>query len=324
MDSETRCMPSNVPAPSTLAHLRPINSRGLVVTASVCTMTMLGIGLSLQTGIAWWIAGQILLAVSFVQWFVVLHECGHDTMFHGRRLNGTVGAVAGLIVLIPFHTWRRIHGRHHKWTGWQDLDPTTEALVPGARSRAERMFLNVCWRLWVPVFSILYRVQNFWNLPRVLAMFPRRHDRRAIVKGTLLALLTYTALVVVAGPGRMLTVGGVALLLSLIAEDLLLLSQHTHIPQNVSHGIAVRPYPAIEQGPFTRSLQLPRWVSALLLNFDAHELHHMYPFVPGYYLHRVPYAPPNAISWWRWVWSAKRTRADVLLFTNRLETGLDV
>ena len=59
------------------------------------------------------------------------------------------------------------------------------------------------------------------------------------------------------------------------------------MPQNVSHGAAVRPFPAIEQEPFTRSLRLPRVASALLLHFDAHELHHMYPFVPGYHLRRI-------------------------------------
>lgn len=317
-------MASKVPTPSALAHLRPTDFRGACVTTMVSTATALGIGLSLQGGLLSWVAGQMLLAVAFLQWFVVLHECGHETMFRGRRLNGSVGAFAGLMVLIPFHTWRRIHGRHHKWTGWQDLDPTTEALVPRERSRAERLFLNVCWRLWVPIFSVLYRVQNFWNLRRVLAMFPSQHDRRAILRDTVLNLFVYAAVIAITGPGAMMRIAGVALLLSLIVEDLLLLSQHTHIPQNVSHGSAVRPYPAIEQAPFTRSLRLPRRVSALILNFDAHELHHMYPFVPGYHLHRIPYAPPNEIGWWQWLSSAKRTPADVLLFTNRLDTGLDV
>jgi fatty acid desaturase len=317
-------MPSTVPSPSALVHLRPTDFRGALAAAAVCAATALGVGLSLRGGFAAWLAGQVVLALAFVQWFVVLHECGHETMFKSRRLNGSVGALAGLLALIPFHTWRRIHGRHHKWTGWQDLDPTTEALVPGERGRAGKMLLNVCWRLWLPVFSVLYRLQNFWNLPRVLAMFPRAHDRRAIVRDTAIAAIAYGAIAIAAGPEAILRVAGLALVLSLVTEDVLLLSQHTHIPQNVSRGTSVRPYPAIEQATFTRSLRLPRWLAVLILNFDAHELHHMYPFVPGYHLHRIPYAPPNEIGWWQWVSCAKRTPADVLLFTNRLHTGLDV
>jgi fatty acid desaturase len=226
--------------------------------------------------------------------------------------------------LIPFGTWRRVHGRHHKWTGWQDLDPTTESLVPRERSRAERMLVNACWRLWIPIFSVAYRAQNFWNLARLRSMFPRALDRSEIRRDTIVALAIYGGVVAALGPMETLRLCGLALVLSLIAEDLLLLSQHTHMPQHVSHGAAVRPYPAIEQAPFTRSLKLPRVASVLMLNFDAHELHHMFPFVPGYYLDRVPYTPPNSVGVWQWIAGAKRLKAEVLLFDNRLGTGLDL
>ena len=315
---------SNPPCPAALTHLRPTNRGGAFVTATACIVTTAGLILSLQDEWLAWGIGQILFAGSLVQWFVILHECGHDTLFKSRRLNASVGTVAGLVSLIPFRTWRRIHSRHHKWTGWQDLDPTTEALAPKPRCRTLRTIVNVCWRLWIPIFSVAYRVQNFWDLRRVLGMFPRESDRRAIRHDTAFAILAYVALALVIGPGMFFRLIAVALLASLIAEDLLLLSQHTHIPQHVSHGEDVRPYPAIEQVAFTRSLRLPRWVSTLVLHFDAHELHHMYPFVPGYCLHRIPYEPPNEIGWWQWVTRAKRVPADVLLFENRLRTGLDV
>jgi fatty acid desaturase len=86
----------------------------------------------------------------------------------------------------------------------------------------------------------------------------------------------------------------------------------------------VAPFPAIEQEPFTRSLRLPRVASAFVLHFDAHELHHMYPFVPGYHLRRIPYSPEHEIGWWHWVSRAKQLRGDVLLFQNRLDTGWDL
>ena len=79
-----------------------------------------------------------MLAVAFVQWFVILHECGHDTLFRTRTWNRVAGSVAGFFALIPFACWTRVHSRHHRWTGWQDLDPTTEALVPRNRGRVER------------------------------------------------------------------------------------------------------------------------------------------------------------------------------------------
>ena len=128
----------------------------------------------------------------------------------------------------------------------------------------------------------------------------------------------------VVGPATLLRVAGLGVLLSLVAEDLLLLSQHTHVPSNVSGGKSVKPFPAVEQESFTRSLRLPPMASAFVLNFDAHELHHMYPFVPGYYLRRIPYSPENEIGWWHWIAGAKRLPGDVLLFQNRLDTGWDL
>jgi fatty acid desaturase len=137
-------------------------------------------------------------------------------------------------------------------------------------------------------------------------------------------IAAYVALVIAVGPSALFRVAALGILISLAIEDLLLLSQHTHIPQHVSRGEAVEPFPAIEQEVFTRSLSLPGWISALFLHFDAHELHHMYPFVPGYHLHRIPYAPVNAIGWWQWVAASKRLRGEVLLFENRLDTGFRI
>ncbi len=312
------------PTPAELVHLRPTDGAGLRVVGLALAGTAAGIALSMRDGWLPWVAGQALLALMLVQWFVILHECGHDTLFRTRRYHRIAGRLAAFFSLIPYHAWTRVHGRHHKWTGWQDLDPTTESLVPRPLGRAERALVKACWRLWIPLFSIIYRVSNYWHLPRLLRMFPKPSARRALVRDAVALIALYGALTFVIGPAAMLQACGLALFLSLAIEDLLLLSQHTHVPQHVSHGAAVKPFPAIEQEPFTRSLRLPNLASAFVLHFDAHELHHMYPFVPGYYLRRIPYSPENEIGWWHWISHAKRIPGDVLLFQNRLETGFDV
>jgi fatty acid desaturase len=265
-----------------------------------------------------------VIAAALLQWFVILHECGHETLFRSRRWHRYVGPVAGAFSLIPFASWTRVHGRHHKWTGWQDLDPTTMALVPRERSRASRVLVNICWRLWIPLFSCAYRIENYWNLARLKRLFTGAREQRALTNGLLSLILVYTAALVVFGPATLARIGGFAILLTFAAEDVLLLSQHTHVPQRVSHGAAVRPYPAPEQEVFTRSLRLPAWASAWLLHFDAHELHHMYPFVPGYRLRGIEYQPAHEIGWWRWVRGAKQLSGEVFLFQNRNESGWEL
>jgi fatty acid desaturase len=197
-------------------------------------------------------------------------------------------------------------------------------LVPRELKTAERVLVNVCWRYWIPLFSVMYRVNNFWNWPRLRSLFKSANDRRLIALNSLVLIVVYATIVVLVGPTALLRLIGLGVLLSLIAEDLLLLSQHTHIPQQLSHGEPVRPFPTIEQEVFTRSLVFPAWLSALLLHIDAHELHHMYPFVPGYRLGGIAYETENEIDVWTWIRRARAMPGEIFLFHNRLETGADI
>ena len=312
------------PTPSDLTHLRPSDAAGSIVTAVAVGATALALALSTRGELWLWLLGQVILAVALVQWFAILHECGHETLFRSRRVHAFVGQAAGFFSIIPFYNWKRVHGRHHKWTGWQDVDPTTATLVPRELSRAERLLVNTCWRYWIPLFSVLYRVNNFWNWPRLKSLFEKSEDRKRLSASSVALIAVYVAMIAIVGPASLLRMIGLGVLLSLIAEDLLLLSQHTHIPQQLSHGGPVRPFPTIEQEVFTRSLVFPRWLSALLLHIDAHELHHMYPFVPGYRLGGIAYETENEISAWTWMRRARAMPGELFLFHNRLETGADI
>jgi fatty acid desaturase len=324
MSSPVDAHPATPPRPADLRHLRPTNAAGLAAFGLVSLTTVAGLVMASRAGVIAWTAGQLLLALAFIQWFVLLHECGHDTLFRSRRPNVWAGYIAAFFAIIPYASWTKVHGRHHRWTGWQDVDPTTVSLVPRERGRLERGIVNVCWKCSIPLFSIVYRVENYWRLPRLFALFPSRDDKRRLARDACVLLAIYTLAAIAAGPLTLIVVIGPALLLSLIAEDVLLLSQHTHLPQHLSHGADVRPFPALQQEVFTRSLRLPEWLSRLVLHFDAHELHHMYPFLPGYRLHRVAYAPHNEVGCWEWVRLAKRMPGDVFLFQNRTESGWEI
>ena len=316
--------PALPPDPAMLGHLRPSDRAGWQHSGLAIVMTGAGVWLSLSGGWGMWLGGQLVLATALVQWFVLLHECGHGTLFATRRLNILVGHLAGFFALIPFDVWKRIHGRHHRWTGWQDVDPTTAALAPRELSRIERTLINVCWRCWIPLFSVLYRLNNFWNVTRLRRLFPDPLVSRRLILSAVALLTCYVAALVILGVGPSLRIFAAALIAALVLEDVLIVSQHTHIPMGLSHGHDVTPHPAMAQAPFTRSLRLPAWASRLVLHFDAHELHHMYPFVPGYRLDDVPFTPGNEVQWWRWIPAARAVRGDVLFFQNRDDTGFDL
>ena len=313
------------PHPSELYGLKPSNVAGLSYVVSALATTAAALWMASHAAPILWVAGQVVLAFALVQWFILLHECGHGTLFRSKWLHASFGHLAGFFAIIPFHCWKQIHYRHHKWTGWQDVDPTTATLTPRTLGRFERLLVNVCWRYWLPLFSVLYRVNNFWNMPRLMRLYRSQPQlRRRLLVNTAALATIYASLISMVGPITLLHLAGPALMLALVAEDVLLLSQHTHVPMNLSHGRSVDPYRAVAQEEFTRSLRLPSWLSRLWLHFDAHELHHMYPFVPGYRLAQIPYAPTNEVSWRRWIPAARALPGEVFLFQNRNESGFDV
>jgi fatty acid desaturase len=295
-----------------------------IITALLAA-TGTGIWLSLQSSTWLWGIGQLGLSLCLVQWFVVLHECGHRTLFSAQRLNVVVGTVAGFMAIFPFYTWRSIHHQHHRWTGWQDKDPTTAVLVPDDLNPAVRLILRVCWWSNIPLFALIYRVNNYWNLPRLWSMFPRPNHRRRHAINIVALLGIYVGITLWVGPWPLLRAVGVAYLLMNIMLDVLLLSQHSHIPMEVSGGKKVKPFSFAEQVPYTRSLRFPDQVSRIwLLGFDLHELHHELPTVPGYCLPNLYRPTPNEVSWWRWTLQAKATPADIFLFSNRNQSGLSL
>lgn len=261
-----------------------------------------------------YITGQFMLALGFSQALIIVHEAGHRTMFKGRRLNDIVGTCAGFLALVPYASWRPIHARHHRYTGWQDLDATTESLVPRQVSGWERAIVNLAWRTWLPLFSIIYRIQNYWRVDRIRPYIDKKVRQTRLRGAIYIQLMAYILLIAWVGAQESLVMVGPSLLLTLAFQDILLLSQHTHMPTHISRGLDVPLFPPLQQGPFTRSLRLPAWLSWLILHFDAHELHHLYPAVPGYLLHRIPYAPPNEVHWLTWIREVKAMSGHDFLF----------
>lgn len=176
----------------------------------VAGLTLFSLWLSFSSSYLLWGIGQLLLAISMLQWFMLLHETGHKTLFKKGMINRRIGHVASLFCGIPFHSWQMIHHQHHKWAGWQDIDPTTEQVVPRKLRSFERNIINFCWKLYLPVFSILYRFNNYWNLPRLLRLFPRKKMKIKHTINMTVLLLSYILTSLYLGPVLFLKIFGLS------------------------------------------------------------------------------------------------------------------
>jgi len=309
-------------ATGTDSSLQPSDAIGALFVAIAAAATLAGLWLSAAAGTAGWVAGQALLAVALLQWFILLHEAGHLTLFRTRALNLAAGHLAGALALIPFAPWRHVHGLHHVWAGWQDKDPTTASLAPRPRGRIEIMLADVAWRTWLPLFSLAYRLGNYWNLPRLHRLLASARQRRTVTLNAAALLAVYAGVAWAVELEALLRLFGVATVASLALQDPLILSQHTHIPQRLSLGRRVAPLTPQAQAAHTRSLRFPGWFAHwVLINFNAHELHHRCAGVPGYRLANVGSVQLNEVHWWTWLRAAKRLRGSVFVFQSRGQTG---
>ncbi len=318
-------MPKSVTTRADAAALAPSNLVGGAYLSGAVATTLLALWLSTQASVFAWLTGQLLLALVLLQWFILLHEAGHRSLFRNRRLNAVAGHLAGFMALVPFASWRRVHGLHHLWTGWQDRDPTTATLAPRSRSRLEIAIIDWVWRLWLPLISLVYRWSNYWHPRRLASQFTAPEQRRAMYVNIAALGLAYVVLGWLIGSEQILRLFGVGVTLSFALQDPLILSQHTHLPQRLSGGRRVAPLDPEAQARYTRSLAFPRWFAqCVLINFNAHELHHRFAAVPGYRLGRIAGACPNEVHWWTWLRAAKRMRGSVFLFQNRDSTGFSL
>ena len=302
------------------AQLLPSDTVGFAYCTLATILTIAAALLSTKASGISWMIGQLLFALAFLEWFIILHEAGHRTLFRRRLPNMLAGTIAGVFALIPFSAWRHIHARHHVWTGWQDMDATTATLVARPLALWEKASINFAWRTGLPLFSVLYRLQNYWN-PRRLRQFLTASVLPRIRIESLLLLSIYAVIASWVGPWQLVANCGLGLLLALAIQDPLLLSQHTHMPRHLADGKAVQPFTHSEQEAYTRSIRFPSWFSALIMHFDAHELHHMFVRVPGYRLRRIDYRPSNEVGWWPWLRAAKKLSGVEFLFGRRDESG---
>jgi omega-6 fatty acid desaturase (delta-12 desaturase) len=63
--------------------------------------------------------------------WVLAHECGHQSFSESEFANNVVGTICHSMLLVPYHSWRITHGKHHNNTGSCEND---EVFAPATRS----------------------------------------------------------------------------------------------------------------------------------------------------------------------------------------------
>ncbi|WP_340200303.1 fatty acid desaturase family protein [Ascidiimonas sp. W6] len=293
------------------------NKKAIVYIMVWLLFTASGFVLSLYFN--WWI-GQIMLGVGFFQAFILLHETGHYSLFKSKKINKLFGHLFGFISFIPFISWVDMHNLHHKWTGWRDKDPTTVGTVNPKHGFVLKSVVNISWFLFLPLFTIGYRIDNYWNLRKIKTFAPKT-NRKRVLFNLLIIILIWTLLIILFTDFYVSYVLP-AFLIGLMMSDLIILSQHSHIDIPVSNGKDVKPLKHAYQVKYSRSIRVgsvfENWV---LFNFNMHEKHHAYPGVPSYYLPEMQCEEKNTRNFWTFICKAKLLSGENFVFSTTKKTN---
>lgn len=227
----------------------------------------------------WWgVLLVILLPVNTTLWSLI-HEAIHKLLHPQPRLNERMGRIMSIVMGASFHVLRFAHLMHHRF----NRDWESEHYNPQQTSR-----LRASLRHYAYLFGGLYLMEVFSSL--ILSLLPRpllrrllrrqlRHpsfvqmaERYAFRNHHLVKIRTDTALIALLYSASALAYGAYwPLLCGLLLGRALLIS----IADNAYHYAT----PA-DNSQSAHELQAPGWLSALMLSFNHHRTHHLYPGTP--------------------------------------------
>ncbi|MBK9324424.1 MAG: fatty acid desaturase [Bdellovibrionaceae bacterium] len=226
--------------------------------------------------------GGPFVSVFMFRSFGVMHEAVHNAVSKNKFINDAVGIVSGAAGLFPYETWRKSHLSHHHWSGNVEKDSVMGLVlaVPKMSLQSQR-FLSRIWKTWFPILAILQHVV-FWQIS--LKIYRQNVGSIKVLMSLVAPILFWGTLLLMAPLEFSLGVLGPALFLFFVAIEVVNLPHHLQLPQFRGE----EKFPAWQQYLTVRSCAYPKWIARfVVLNFNYHIEHHMFPDVPWYHLDKL-------------------------------------
>jgi fatty acid desaturase len=257
------------------------------------TLIVIGIDLAVFV-LAFWLSRQpgalamslaiVLLTLVLHHAYLLAHDAAHGAISPHAWLNDSVGALCSWLITVPFLTRRRAHMLHHAFTGHPEGDPVNKRVIQRfaviTEEQAER--LERIWSSWVPVLTLNERIGLWIDGLRKHRDNPGsrrfKRERRAIMWGLAAYVGALGVLVWTGTLSSVLCWYLPAWALQMALDELVNLPHHADTPLLAQDDEAL---PLWEQQRVTHSCRsLSIWSSCVLLNFNLHIAHHLFPWVP--------------------------------------------
>lgn len=223
-----------------------------------------------------------LISILMFRNFGLMHDAAHGSLVQSKKANNFFGILGGAICLLPFEQWKVSHLQHHFWSGNIEKDPVMSLVIKFPKfSMRTKNVVSFLWKAWFPILSILQHLV-FWILSlRTFIQKPKSFYETAsfcapiLFWGALLAFGSKQFIFFSLLPG---------ILIYLLGTEVINLPHHLQLP----HLKNEQRYSVWDQYKTARTCLYPMKLSSfLILNFNFHAEHHMFPDVPWYYLPEI-------------------------------------
>lgn len=271
-----------------------------------------------SAGVSLWLtAGVTMLMVLFLtRAFVLMHECGHGSLFFTDRLNRIFGFLFGILSGMPQFVWSKHHAYHHATNGdWSKYrGPLNTRSVDEFRAMTEtqqRMYLMLR-KIWMAPFGgFLYLIFNprfTWLVgslafaghvlkgmvarPRVpfrtlagsfkTPYWSDAREYRHMLFNNLVLLTVWVLMSLWIGPALFFSVYLASVSVAGGAAIVIFTVQHNFEHSYASTSEGWDSDVAAIKG--TSYLVLPRWLNWFTANIAYHHVHHLSARIPNYHL----------------------------------------
>ena len=149
-------------------HVKPDNLKGFSqILTTLLPLALVWFAVAWSANISYWFTAALLIpmVLLLIRSFVLMHECGHGSLFRSAWLNKVFGFSLGVISGMPQYVWSQHHHFHHSTNGnWAKyrgpLNIVTVADYAAMSPSQQRSYRNGRRITLAPLAGFLYVLFN--------------------------------------------------------------------------------------------------------------------------------------------------------------------
>ncbi|CAH0475002.1 unnamed protein product [Peronospora belbahrii] len=227
----------------------------------------------------------LLLGIIFWGFFTIGHDAGHGAFSRYHLLNFVVGTLMHSLVLTPFESWKLSHRHHHKNTGNIDRD---EVFYPQRKADNHPVSRNLLLSLGAAWFVYLvegFPPRNVNHFNPFEPMFVRQVSAVIISLATQLAVAVLSIYLSFQLGFKTMAIyyyGPIFVFATILVITTFL---HHNDDETPWYGDSEWTYVKGNLSSVDRSYGAV--IDNLIHNIGTHQIHHLFPIIPHYKLHRA-------------------------------------